>query len=138
MIINNRRDAGYTIISRFEESYRKFLEESLTSKYQNYLDNIPKGVFDKAKDRANTITWENSSDFFENIDFPDLKEISLYKDHYPEILKSFLDKEEFTSTMDELYLLRCKIAHIKGYLHKESTTIFVCTLQLCLLNLISF
>ncbi|HRN47550.1 MAG TPA: NB-ARC domain-containing protein [Niabella sp.] len=115
MIINNRRDAGYTTISRFEEAYRKFLEESLTSKYQNYLDNIPKGVFDKAKDRANTITWENSSDFFENIDFPDLKEISLYKDHYPEILKNFIDKEEFTTTMDELYLLRCKIAHIKGY-----------------------
>jgi len=115
MIINNRRDAGYTIISRFEEAFRSFLEEALTFKYQNYLDNIPKGVFDKAKDRANTITWENASDFFENIDFPDLKEISLFKDHYSELLKNFIDKNQFSNSMDELYLLRCKIAHIKGY-----------------------
>ncbi len=44
MIINNRRDAGYTIISRFEESFRVFLEAELTSKYSDFLQHIPQGI----------------------------------------------------------------------------------------------
>lgn len=115
MIISNRRDAGYTIISRFEENFRDFLESGLTIKYPNYLEHIPQGIMTKANERNNNLTYENPSDFFENIDFPDLKEISLFKDHYSEILKSFTDKNDFSKAMDELYLLRCKIAHIKGY-----------------------
>ncbi|MFA7379693.1 MAG: NB-ARC domain-containing protein [Bacteroidia bacterium] len=115
MIISNRRDAGYTIISRFEENFRGFLETSLTMKYSNFFEHIPQGVLIKANERNNNLTYENYSDFFENIDFPDLKEISLFKDHFSEILKSFTDKNEFSKAMDELYSLRCKIAHIKGY-----------------------
>src|SRR5690606_15346725 len=105
-----------TVISRFEESFRNFLELSLTIKYANFLLHIPNGVLSKASERINdALKPENASDFFENIDFPDLKEISLFEDHYSEILKSFVDKNSFAKAMDELYLLRCKIAHIKGY-----------------------
>lgn len=115
MIINNRRDAGYTIISRFEETFRGFLEANLSIKYSNYLEHVPQGVLLKANERNNNLTFDSPADFFENIDFPDLKEISLFLDHYTVILKSFIDRNEFSKSMDELYLLRCKIAHIKGY-----------------------
>lgn len=115
MILNNRRDAGYTIVSRFEESFRNFLETRLTLKYSDFLQYIPKGIISKAKERNNNLEFESPSDFFENIDFPDLKEISLFNDHYNEVLDGFIDKNDFSKAMDDLYLLRCKIAHIKGY-----------------------
>jgi CO dehydrogenase/acetyl-CoA synthase beta subunit len=81
MIINNRRDAGYTIISRFEENFRELLLQILSLKYDNIYDNIPSGIYDKAITRNNNLTFESQSDFFENIDFPDLKEITVFKDH---------------------------------------------------------
>ncbi|MGZ9735115.1 NB-ARC domain-containing protein [Flavobacterium sp. GNP002] len=115
MIINNRRDAGYTIISRFEENFRYFLENALVLKYENIYENIPLGIYEKAINRNNNIPFENSTDFFENIDFPDLKEISIYKNHFSEIINNALNKNEFCEIMNELYTLRCKIAHIKGY-----------------------
>lgn len=115
MIINNRRDAGYTIISRFEEEFRGFLHDKLVCLYDNLLANIPSGIVSKASERHGSPDWDDLSDFFENIDFPDLKEISIYKDHYRSILNDFMDKSEFSDTMNELYLLRCKIAHVKGY-----------------------
>jgi LuxR family transcriptional regulator, glucitol operon activator len=115
MIINNRRDAGYTIISRFEEDYREFLHDKLTCLYSNFLENIPQGIVSKAIERHGSVDWDDSSDFFENIDFPDLKEISISKDHFHTILNDFMEKFEYSDAMNELYALRCKIAHVKGY-----------------------
>ena len=115
MIINNRRDAGYTIISRFEESFREYLESELLLKYSNFFENIPQGIILKASERDTQLSPENPTDFFENIDFPDLKEISIYRDHFSTLLKNFIAQEEFSKAMDELYSLRCKIAHVKGY-----------------------
>lgn len=115
MIINNRRDAGYTIISRFEESFRELLENVLSLKYDNIFENIPSGIVEKAITRNNNLSFDNPSDFFENIDFPDLKEITTFKDHFSLLIKNSLSKNEFNDVMSELYLLRCKIAHIKGY-----------------------
>lgn len=115
MIINNRRDAGYTIISRFEESFRELLVNVLSLKYVNIFENIPSGIVEKAITRNNNLSFDNPSDFFENIDFPDLKEITTCKDNFPLLIKNSLSKNEFNDVMSELYLLRCKIAHIKGY-----------------------
>ncbi len=115
MIINNRRDAGYTIISRFEENFRELLENVLSLKYDKIHENIPTGIYEKAVSRNNNLSFENQTDFFENIDFPDLKEITVYKDHFALLVKNSLSKNEFNEAMTELYLLRCKIAHIKGY-----------------------
>ena len=113
MMITNRRDVGYTIISRFEETFREVLNSSLTSKYENIYNNIPKGILEKSKERCDN-EFETTGDFFENIDFPDLKEISLFKDHYSLFDVECLDKYTFSKYMDQLYHLRCKIAHIKG------------------------
>ncbi|MGB1205292.1 MAG: NB-ARC domain-containing protein [Chitinophagales bacterium] len=115
MIIHNRRDAGYTIISRFEEEFREFLFINLSKKYENYLDNIPRGIITKAQNNMHGESPQDIQEFFENIDFPDLKEISTYKDHFQTILKLDLSKKDFNCLMDSLYQLRCKIAHIKGY-----------------------
>lgn len=115
MIISNRRDAGYTIISRFEEAMRNYLQAYLENRFSNIKDNIPVGVWNKAFERNNSIEFESSQEIFESLDFPDLKEILTFKDHPKDLLKGKLDIDTFTKSMDELYLLRCKIAHIKGY-----------------------
>jgi tetratricopeptide (TPR) repeat protein len=115
MILNNRRDAGYTIISRFEEAFRDYLIDQLLIVDPDFFNLIPHGVILKANDRAINTDWEDYHEFIQNIDFPDLKEISLYKKNQLSILKGIIKKEDFCTAMDELYSLRCKIAHIKGF-----------------------
>lgn len=113
MIITNRRDIGYTILSRFEETFREILNNFLSNSYNDIYSNIPKGILDKAKERAE-LDFETTLDFFENIDFPDLKEITLFKDHFKFFNSECISKTDFSDYMTQLYELRCKIAHIKG------------------------
>lgn len=115
MIINNRRDAGYTIISRFEDAYREFLITKLTLISPEFFELIPQGVILKANERGNCSNWEDIEEFIINIDFPDLKEITLYKSNSKSCINDILKKNDFVEVMDELYSLRCKIAHVKGY-----------------------
>lgn len=115
MIINSRRDAGYTIISRFEFSFRQLLAEGLAISSPDFRDKIPSGIIKKCEERKGETYWSDAFEFFDETDFPDLKEISLYKDNYQVILKNCISKNDFTYAMDELYALRCKIAHVKGY-----------------------
>ena len=114
--IYNRRDFGYTIISRFEEEFRKTLINKLTTCYNNYLEGIPKGIIDKVNDKSSILFFEDPLEFFENTDFPDLLEISSYKDNYSLLFPSIkILKTEFQTILQNLYSLRCKIAHVKGF-----------------------
>jgi len=115
MVINSRRDAGYTIISRFESSFRRQIEKELAPKYSKLHENIPIGVVDKAINRNNGCMFDNATELLENIDFPDILEIVTYRDHYGLMCKGTISKSDFSDQMHEIYLLRCKIAHIKGY-----------------------
>jgi LuxR family glucitol operon transcriptional activator len=117
MILNNRRDAGYTIISRFEEQFRNFIINTLSNINPDFFELIPQGIILKANERGNCIEseWEDFGEFILNIDFPDLAEICLYKNNYNSLIKDSLKKENFKDQMSELYSLRCKIAHIKGF-----------------------
>ena len=115
MVINNRRDAGYTIISRFEDAYREFLINKLSLIQPDFFELIPQGVILKANERGNCSNWEDLEEFIINIDFPDLKEITLYKSNKKSLIHDKIDPIEFNEVMDELYSLRCKIAHVKGY-----------------------
>lgn len=63
MIITNRRDIGYTILSRFEESFREALNNFLSNAYDDLYSNIPKGILDKAKERTEA-DFETTLDFF--------------------------------------------------------------------------
>lgn len=115
MIISNRRDAGYTIISRFEEAFRLFLINKLTCIDIEFFNLIPQGIILKANERGNCFDWDDHNEFMDNIDFPDLMEISLYKGNDKVILTDKLSKDRFKECMRILYELRCKIAHIKGF-----------------------
>lgn len=115
MILTNRRDAGYTIISRFEESFRHCLIEKISNNTDDFFQLIPSGVIDKANERGNTVYWDDFNEFFQNLDFPDLKEIALFKNNFKIIVQNKIEKNDFIKFMDELYQLRCKIAHIKGF-----------------------
>lgn len=115
MIISNRRDAGYTIISRFEESFRKLISSKISQAYSDFFEAIPEAIINKAQDRTRQVTIKDLSDLLENSDFPDLKEITTYKSNFSLITEGKIDKVEFISSMDDLYLLRCKIAHVKGF-----------------------
>lgn len=115
MILTNRRDAGYTIISRFEESFRNYLVEKISNNTNDFFQLIPCGIINKANERGGTIDWVDYMEFFQNIDFPDLKEIMLFKNNFKEFVQNKIDKNDFIRIFDELYQLRCKIAHVKGF-----------------------
>ncbi len=113
--IYNRRDVGYTIISRFEETYRSFLIDCLCKKYPNYQDGIPQGILIRVNGKSEIMFWEDPLEFFQSSDFPDLLEISIYQENFDVFFKSKIQKDELTKIMVSLYGLRCKIAHIKGF-----------------------
>lgn len=113
----NRRDIGYTIISRLEESLRGFVTDKLTALFgAKYLDGIPEGIKTKILEKTLESDWKDPMQFMEETDFPDLTEIICYKDHYQKYLSSAgLSIKDFQNIMTELYAIRCKIAHIRGY-----------------------
>jgi len=112
----NRRDVGYTIISRFEESFRCFLAQGLEILFDHYREGMPVGVISKAEERSSGKEWDSVGELLEDVDFPDLKEIACYKSNYSTYFpRSDISVQDFNSLMDELYELRCKIAHIRGY-----------------------
>ncbi len=112
----NRRDIGYTLISRFEEAFRSFIAAKIVSLFDTYSSGIPAGVIQKAKERVGDQTWNEALDFLDDIDFPDLREIvcfqKMYESYFPNVPVSQAD---FERLMDELYELRCKIAHVKQH-----------------------
>lgn len=113
--IYNRRDFGFTIISRFEETFRNFLIDKLTTKYGDPRLGIPPTITSKADEKSTIFYWADINDFFENLDFPDLLEISIYKDNFEDLFSKPLSKSDLSKLMISLYGLRCKIAHVKGY-----------------------
>lgn len=70
--IFNRRDIGFTIISRFEETYRKSLIDCLENKYADYKEGIQSGIVTKTNEKSEILFFDNPTEFFENTDFPDL------------------------------------------------------------------
>ena len=113
--IYNRRDIGYTIISRFEETYRSFIIDHLNKKFPNYQDGIPSLILSRINEKSEILFWDDPVDFFENSDFPDLLEISIFKDNFLDFFKNGISKDELVRLMVSLYGLRCKIAHVKGF-----------------------
>lgn len=113
--IFNRRDIGYTIISRFEETFRSFLIDHLNTKFCTYQEGIPSVILTRVNEKSEILYWEDPVDFFENSDFPDLLEISIYKDNFANFFSNGISKDDLNQLMISLYGLRCKIAHVKGF-----------------------
>lgn len=113
--IYNRRDIGFTIISRFEETYRSFLIDNLNKKFSDFRDGILPSIVTKINEKSEILFWGDPNDFFENSDFPDLLEISITKDNFKDFFPESFSKDELILSMTNLYGLRCKIAHVKGF-----------------------
>lgn len=110
------RDLAYTIISRFEEAFREFIEARLSYLYTNYIDGIPIGIINKAKVRNCELNMLSCSDLLQETDFIDLKEIVIYNKSYSSFFpKSEFKQSNFCDLYDSLYELRCKIAHNKPF-----------------------
>ena len=110
----NHRDVGYTIISRFEETFRSFLGGKLEALYPDFRSGIPGGILQKALDRQAYDDFDSVADCLEATDFPDLKEILLYKGRYKDfVTPSKLSQASCREAMDKLYDLRCRIAHLR-------------------------
>ncbi len=117
MAVNfERQDLAYTIISRFEEAYRNFIEAHLLKMYTNFLDGIPEGIINKAKDRNPDLDTSQCLELLQETDFTDLKEIIIYKKSYNSYFADpKLKQQDFSNYYDSLYELRCKIAHNKPF-----------------------
>lgn len=117
MALNFRhQDLAYTIISRFEESFRNFISYKLSYFYTDFKDGIPNGILNKAIERNMELDMECCDDLLQETDFIDLKEIILYKKSYDSYFnKNNLNNEDFSNKYDTLYELRCKIAHNKPF-----------------------
>lgn len=113
-IIYNRRDIGFTIISRFEELYRNYLSSVLSKCYNEFTDGIPQAIISKTNEKSAILYYDDIDDFFENTDFPDLLEITIYTKNEG-LLPKDISKEDLIAKMKSLYGLRCKIAHVKGF-----------------------
>ncbi|MBN2603375.1 MAG: ATP-binding protein [Candidatus Thermoplasmatota archaeon] len=115
-IVLNRRDVGYTVVSRFEAAFRGFIENTLQILYSNFQEGIPNGVTNKASERSSLNNFNDLSDLLDNIDFPDLTEIVIYNSGFPNFFpQSLVQIDTFKELMQDIYMLRCKIAHINGY-----------------------
>jgi len=102
---SRRRDICYTIISRFEQALRKLIVNKVEILYGNFKAAIPEGIIQKVADRAETYKLKSLPDFLEETDFPDLKEILVYKKLYRYYLApDILSQTEFVKMMDNLYI----------------------------------
>lgn len=113
---NLRRELGYTIISRFETTLRSYISNKIELIFNDFKDGIPEGIIEKTNKRSTKNNWETVGEFLENSDFPDLKEIITFKG----LFKVYIDdnicsKSDFITMMIELYEIRCKIAHNRGF-----------------------
>ena len=110
------QDLAYTIISRFEEAFREFIEAHLLYLYTNYTDGIPIGIINKAKERNLELNMSSCTDLLQETDFIDLKEIIIYNKSYNSFFSNPEFKQaDFCDLYDSLYELRCKIAHNKPF-----------------------
>ncbi|MBU1259847.1 MAG: cold shock domain-containing protein [Planctomycetes bacterium] len=111
----NRKEIGYTIYSRLEESLRNWLREKLMQFGLPWTDHIPNGICNKIKER----TYFNDevdelSDILEETDLPDIVEIVCYKNRYSNyIADNIMNRKDFEKHLSDLYKIRNKIAHVK-------------------------
>lgn len=111
---------GYEIVSNFEGAVRDFIAEFLVRLYGNkWVDNIPSGVVDSVKKKIKypLQNLTNPHDFLEETDFPNLKEIMAYQDHFNYASEFFgaIEKDQFCERMDDVYRSRNNIAHVKRH-----------------------
>lgn len=120
-IRENRKYAYDILINIFEPFIRSYtIDQILTPKYgESWRENIPQGVLQDLAEFKNFSKIDEISieDFFDELNFPHLKAIILFSDHYKFTKPIFgeLNNEKFNEIMDDLNQLRRKIAHGKSF-----------------------
>lgn len=118
--IKLNRNHGYDVlINTFESSLRQVMIDTFSAKYgKNWIDQIPKGVFNELSDFKDYDAPSDCSieEFFEELSFSHLKDILIYKTNFKTLKPFFgdLSKDKFRDLMDELNVIRRKIAHAKS------------------------
>lgn len=114
-----KRDFGYTVYARLEESLRSWVSETLLTYFgQEWRSYIPEGTWEKGLERLPSEHMEDIEDpldLLEETDLTDLMEIACYKGNFEIFCQSDMKQNEFRALMLKLYDIRCKIAHIKSY-----------------------
>lgn len=110
-----RRDIGYSILSRFEESLRDYICTILPIHFPNIIEGIPSGIVLKIRSRDENLNEFELDEALNNTDFIDLSEIITFNSMFENYFSSELSISEFQTIMHDLYILRCKIAHVRGY-----------------------
>lgn len=115
------RNYGYDIlINTFEPFLRNYIvNEIFLQNYGiNWKNHIPKGVInDLSKTKGENLPNDCSiEEFFEELNFTNLKDIIVYSNHFTLAEPFFgeLGKDKFIELMDDLNILRRKIAHAKS------------------------
>jgi len=119
--IQTIRKYGYDIlVNHFEDFLRKFVvnELLLLNFSPDWKNHIPQGVIKEIIETKEEELPEDYTidDFFEESNFPHLKNIIIYSINYDlsRQLLGDLNKDKFNEMMDELNILRRKIAHSKS------------------------
>ena len=114
----DRKDVGYTVCSRLEQALRSWLSDRLlVLEGDKWRDAIPRGLLDKATERNAEVVdaaLTEPAQLLEELDLPDIWEVAAFK----KSINAFLDQtglmpSEFQQTIDTLYGIRIKIAHVK-------------------------
>lgn len=113
-----RKDVGYTIYSRLEESLRNWIAESLIKMYGEHMwSHIPRGHLEKVNEKGcfkSLQELEDPRDFLEELEFIEICEIIYFEDNYTKFIPNETpDKATFQDIAKRTYELRNKIAHVK-------------------------
>lgn len=116
----NRKDIGYTIYSRLEESLRAWVRDRLLNLFgAEWISHVPDGIWSKVlATEGATITSSKDIDdpetLIDETNIPDIMEIVCYKNSFSKFVSHCeITVEKFRETMGKLYEIRCKIAHVK-------------------------
>lgn len=115
----NRKDIGYALYSRVEESLRNWISSKLFQISGNdWKKEVPEGIWNKLSDKliAEEITEIGEPQILlEETDLPDLMDIVCYKKNFDFFIgNNTIRKTDFRDLMIKLYELRIKIAHVKS------------------------
>lgn len=130
------RNYGYDVlINNFEYTLREYLLNDIfiLNFTTDWSDHIPNGIFQEICERKE---WDckdvSINDFFEELNFPHLKDIIIFKNNYNffKLFLSDLSKEKFIEIMDDLYTYRNKIAHAKSNFTEYDLGLLICSLRI--------
>ncbi|MDD5242834.1 MAG: NB-ARC domain-containing protein [Syntrophorhabdaceae bacterium] len=113
-----RKDIGYSIYSRLEESLRFWIKGKLLNLYgSEWYSSIPQGIWDKTKEKLSFVSPKEIDDplmLLDETDIPDLVEIVGYKKTMSNFIpQALMSVEDFKDKFIKLYDIRNKIAHVK-------------------------